>query len=198
MSCGILPCGHCAGWKRHKKLIFLQKSPWQVKKPWYIMKHTRWKTSGERSMWQLSSVGRAMDWKSMCPRFDPGSGHHFFCPNSGKKTWSLKRLCFVVRQNRFIRRSRASCTAGALHKTPFQMKQLHFIPLWSICFSQIWSTSLWRCLYNKEFFVLNSPFGEFGERQNDIKQSKFSVLPFSGTPRLRSNMRKKCVSGRQK
>ena len=158
----------------------------------------------------------------MCPRFDPGSGHHFFALISRQKKWSLKRLRFIARQSRFIRHSRASCAAGALHKTPFQMKQLHFIPLWSICFSQIWSTSLWRCLYNKEFFrwsyasqsdwlfsfpenppqnlffVLNSPFGESGERNNSIKQPKFSVLPFPGTPRLRSNMLEKCVSGQRK
>ena len=34
------------------------------------------------------------------------------------------------------------------------------------------------------FFVLNSPFGELGEWENAIKQPKFSVLPFAGTPRL--------------
>ena len=33
-------------------------------------------------------------------------------------------------------------------------------------------------------FVLNSPFGELGEQENVIKQPKFSVLPFAGTPRL--------------
>ena len=27
--------------------------------------------------WRDSSVGRAGDWKSPCPRFDPGSCHHF-------------------------------------------------------------------------------------------------------------------------
>ena len=31
--------------------------------------------------WQDSSVGRAEDWKSSCPQFDSGSGHHF-CFNS--------------------------------------------------------------------------------------------------------------------
>ena len=29
-------------------------------------------------MWQVSSVGRAGDWKSPCPQFDSGTGHHFF------------------------------------------------------------------------------------------------------------------------
>ena len=28
--------------------------------------------------WQDSSVGRAGDWKSPCPQFDSGTGHHFF------------------------------------------------------------------------------------------------------------------------
>ena len=30
------------------------------------------------TMWQVSSVGRAGDWKSPCPQFDSGTGHHFF------------------------------------------------------------------------------------------------------------------------
>ena len=34
------------------------------------------------------------------------------------------------------------------------------------------------------FFVLNSPFGELRERENAIKQPKFSVLRFPGTRRL--------------
>ena len=102
-------------------------------------------------MWQLSSVGRAMDWKSMCPRFDPGSGHHFFAFFlKAKKHEAWKGF-------RFMARSAASCTDGALHTAkpcfiiqPFQMKQLHFVPQWSICCSQIWSTSVLRRLYNME------------------------------------------------
>ena len=43
------------------------------------------------------------------------------------------------------------------------------------------------------FFVSDSLFGEFGERQITIKPPKFSVLPFPGTPRLRSNIPKRCV-----
>ena len=52
---------------KNKSVIYY--TAYQVIKAWY------------KRMWQLSSVGRAMDWKSMCPRFDPGSGHHF-CFNS--------------------------------------------------------------------------------------------------------------------
>ena len=61
------------------------------------------------------------------------------------------------------------------------------------------------CKYYKEYvsqtdwlFILNSPFGESGERNNSIKQPKFSVLRFPGTPRLCSNMLENAFSGRQK
>ena len=66
------------------------------------------------------------------------SGFMFFCLFSkAKKTWSLKRHRFIRRQACFI-------------IPPFQMKQLHVVPLWSICCSQIWSTSVLRRLYKEE------------------------------------------------
>lgn len=39
-------------------------------------------------LWRDSSVGRAIDWKSMCPRFKSGSRHHIII-------WSLKALVLL-------------------------------------------------------------------------------------------------------
>ena len=115
----------------------------------------------ESHEWWDSSVGRAKDWKSLCPRFDSGSRHHFFClfskaknmkPEKAFASWHAVPL---------------HTPSGVLHAPqvrftmpPFQMKQLpssfhfavasHFVPQWSICCSQIWSTSVLRRLYKEE------------------------------------------------
>ena len=57
---------------------------------------------------------------------------HFFAQILGKKTWSLKRLRFMARSAASCSVSCASYGEAVLHNPPFQMKQFHFIPLWSI------------------------------------------------------------------
>ena len=42
------------------------------------------------------------------------------------------------------------------------MKQLHSIPLWSICLVQIWSTSVLRRLYNIELIFVSTPVNPTG------------------------------------
>ena len=89
---------------------------------------------------------------------------------------------------------------GVLHvpqvrfiKPPFQMKHCFTIvtqyeassaslPIWSVPIGTFFDNL--RQSNRLAFFVLNSLFGELRERENAIKQPKFSVLPFLGTPRL--------------
>ena len=67
--------------------------------------------------------------------------HIFWCLTSKARK---HKMCFIRRQACFI-------------NPPFQMKQLHSIPLWSICCSQIWSTSVLRRLYNIELIFVSTP-----------------------------------------
>ena len=63
-------------------------------------------------------------------RFEPGLPPHFFCQNFGKKNMKPEKASLHAAVKRcFIIRRIASYGEAVLHKTPFQMKQLHFIPL---------------------------------------------------------------------
>ena len=119
---------------------------------WYIKKC--WQRERINNEWQDSSVGRAGDWKSPCPQFDSGTGHHFFSffPKA-KKTWSLKRLRFMARSAAsyiLMLDEQSSQAQNVLHvpqvrfiNPPFQMKHCFTIvpqyeassaslPIWSV------------------------------------------------------------------
>ena len=91
-------------------------------------------------------------------RFKSGLPPHFFARIPGKKTWSLKRLRFMARSAASCSVSCASYGEAVLHKPPFQMKQLHFIPLWSIVpfHSTIWSIRFAHIMRKWEFAPENA------------------------------------------
>ena len=122
--------------------IFLKKTC-IIQNLWYII----WYTHGA-----VAQLARASHWQCEGREFESLLLHHFCFAKMVNEAW----------------KGFASCTEGALHgtqcrfillcawhargvqdtkcfiKTPFQMKQLHFIPLWSIVpfYSTIWSTPL--------------------------------------------------------
>ncbi|MBQ9788869.1 MAG: hypothetical protein IJW31_04660 [Lentisphaeria bacterium] len=55
--------------------------------------------------------------------------YHFFCPKFGQKNMKHEKASLHAPKVRFMARSAASYGEAVLHKPPFQMKQLHFIPL---------------------------------------------------------------------
>ena len=83
------------------------------------------------------------------------TSRHFFCPNFGKKTWSLSRLRFMARQSRFIIHRIALYGNAVLHKNTLTDEALfHSIPQYEIsAIASIWSTSIWSRLYNKDFLI---------------------------------------------
>ena len=62
-------------------------------------------------------------------RFESGLPPHFFAQILGKKNMKPEKASLHAPKVRFMARSAASYGEAVLHKTPFQMKQLHFIPL---------------------------------------------------------------------
>ena len=114
----------------------------------------------DNAVWQVSSVGRAGDWKSPCPQFDSGTGHHF-CIYASQTDWLF---CFLP-HNLPSKTAMRSVRKAMIHTKTVQncsvAQIFRKVPVSSSIFDTVRNLlQINACLlqYSRQFFPSRNPY----------------------------------------
>ena len=144
-------------------------------------------------MWRDSSVGRAKDWKSLCPRFDPGSGHHFFCPIRAKKTRSRQDFTSLCCQAQLHSKSiNFFFTSSLNYRSVLLVKSLHFIRCEVVPLTlHLWSCSLSGVMI---VFLFQNKKCEWSDEQSESIHKKITKPQDFTSPSRQAQLRSKSIT----